>query len=89
MSITKDKKSKVIADFAMAKGDTGSPQVQVAVLTSRILSLSEHMKTHPKDFASRRGLLAMVSKRRSLLDYMKRKDEASYKDVIGRLGLRY
>ncbi len=89
MSITKDKKTQVIADFAINKDDTGSAQVQVAVLTERILSLSGHMKTHPKDFASRRGLLAMVSKRRSLLDYMKRKDNASYKDVIARLGLRY
>ncbi len=89
MSITKDTKTKVISDFAMKSGDTGSAQVQVAVLTSRILSLSEHMKTHKKDFASRRGLLAMVSKRRSLLDYMKRKDNANYQDVIKRLGLRY
>ncbi len=89
MSITKDKKTQVISEFATNKGDTGSPQVQVAVLTSRILSLSDHMKTHPKDFASRRGLLAMVSKRRSLLDYLKRKDFASYQDTIKKLGLRY
>ncbi len=89
MSITKDKKTEVIKEFATTQGDTGSAQVQVAIFTKRILSLSEHMKQHPKDFASRRGLLAMVSKRRSLLDYMKRKNEASYKEVISKLGLRY
>ena len=88
MSITAEKKAKVIKDFATNKGDTGSPEVQVAILTNRILELSEHMKTHKKDFHSRRGLLAMVAKRRKLLDYLKDKDEERYLKLIKSLGLR-
>lgn len=88
MSITAEKKQEVIKDNAQAKNDTGSPEVQVAILTERINSLSEHMKTHKKDFHSRRGLLAMVAKRRKLLDYLKRKDEARYTALIKKLGLR-
>ena len=75
MSITKDSKAKVISEFANSKDDTGSPEVQVAILTSRITSLTEHFKTHKKDNHSRRGLLKMVSRRRKLLDYIKSKDE--------------
>ena len=88
MSITKDIKSKVIADFANSKEDTGSPEVQVAILTNRITTLTEHFKTHKKDNHSRRGLLRMVSRRRKLLDYVKDKDEVRYKDLIKRLGIR-
>ncbi|MCK5374837.1 MAG: 30S ribosomal protein S15 [Alphaproteobacteria bacterium] len=88
MSITVEKKADVIKEYATQKGDTGSPEVQVAILTSRILELSEHMKTHKKDFHSRRGLLAMVAKRRKLLDYLKNKDEDRYKKLIKSLGLR-
>lgn len=88
MSITKDIKSKVIADFANSKEDTGSPEVQVAILTNRITTLTEHFKTHKKDNHSRRGLLKMVSRRRKLLDYVKDKDEVRYKDLIKRLGIR-
>ena len=88
MSITKNIKSKVIADFANSKEDTGSPEVQVAILTNRITTLTEHFKTHKKDNHSRRGLLKMVSRRRKLLDYVKDKDEVRYKDLIKRLGIR-
>lgn len=88
MSITPDRKQEVIADFATKDGDTGSPEVQVAVLTERIVNLTEHFKTHKGDNHSRRGLLKMVNQRRSLLDYLRRKDEARYKTLIGRLGLR-
>lgn len=88
MSITTEKKQEVIQEYATAKGDTGSPEVQVAILTNRINSLSEHMQSNKKDFASRRGLLAMVAKRRKLLDYLKGKDEARYQDLIKRLGIR-
>ena len=88
MSITKDIKSKVIADFANSKEDTGSPEVQVAILTNRITTLTEHFKTHKKDNHSRRGLLKMVSRRRKLLDYVKDKDEVRYNDLIKRLGIR-
>lgn len=88
MSIKKDIKSKVIADFANSKEDTGSPEVQVAILTNRITTLTEHFKTHKKDNHSRRGLLKMVSRRRKLLDYVKDKDEVRYKDLIKRLGIR-
>ena len=86
MSITVDRKAAVIADNARASGDTGSPEVQVAILTERIQNLTEHFKTHAKDNHSRRGLLMLVNKRRSLLDYLKRKDEARYTDLIGKLG---
>ncbi|MCB9984029.1 MAG: 30S ribosomal protein S15 [Rhodospirillales bacterium] len=82
------KKAKTIEEYATKKGDTGSPEVQVAILTTRINELSEHMQQHKKDFHSRRGLLAMVAKRRKLLDYLKGKEEARYQDLIKRLGIR-
>ena len=88
MSITAEKKQEVIKEYATEKGDTGSPEVQVAILTERIKTLTEHMKSHKKDLHSQRGLLGLVSKRRRLLDYLKRKDEARYADLIKRLGLR-
>jgi small subunit ribosomal protein S15 len=88
MSITPDRKEAVIKDFATKEGDTGSPEVQVAILTERITNLTEHFKGHKKDNHSRRGLLMMVSRRRKLLDYVRSKDEARYKDIITRLGIR-
>ena len=88
MSITTERKSKLVAEYATHEGDTGSPEVQVAILTERILNLTEHLKTHKKDFHSRRGLLIMVGQRRRLLDYVKRKDQGRYEAVIKRLGLR-
>ena len=88
MSITVEDKKKVIKDHAREDGDTGSPEVQIAILTSRILTLTEHFKTHAKDNHSRRGLLMMVNKRRSLLDYLKRTDVQRYSDLIAKLGLR-
>ncbi|MDP3551938.1 MAG: 30S ribosomal protein S15 [Novosphingobium sp.] len=88
MSITAEKKQEVIATHARAEGDTGSPEVQVAILTSRILTLTEHFKSNHKDNHSRRGLLMMVNKRRSLLDYLKKKDVGRYNDLIQKLGLR-
>lgn len=88
MSITAEKKQQVIKEYATKKDDTGSPEVQVAILTTRINELSEHMQVHKKDFHSRRGLLAMVAKRRKLLDYVKRYDEARYQDLIKRLDIR-
>lgn len=88
MSITAERKAELIKDFAIKDGDTGSPEVQVAVLTERIKNLTEHFKTHGKDNHSRRGLLMMVNQRRSLLDYVKKKDEARYKSILERLGLR-
>ncbi|MDW3205447.1 MAG: 30S ribosomal protein S15 [Alphaproteobacteria bacterium] len=88
MSITQEKKTELIGEFQAKEGDTGSPEVQVAVLTERINNLTEHLKTHKKDFHSRRGLLIMVGKRRRLLDYVKKKNEQRYKDIIGRLGIR-
>jgi len=88
MSITADKKQEVIDDNARAKGDTGSPEVQVAILTERIKALTDHFKEHHKDNHSRRGLLAMVNKRRSLLDYLKSKDVERYNSLIQKLGLR-
>ncbi|MCW8835476.1 MAG: 30S ribosomal protein S15 [Rhodospirillales bacterium] len=88
MSITAERKGEVIKDFAKMEGDTGSPEVQVAILTERILNLTEHMKEHKKDFHSRRGLLKMVGQRRRLLDYLKRKEAKRYEDLIARLGLR-
>ena len=88
MSITKEKKQELIKEFATKAGDTGSPEVQVAVLTERINNLTEHMKTHKKDFISRRGLLLMVSARRRLLDYVKRQSQERYEALIKRLGLR-
>jgi small subunit ribosomal protein S15 len=88
MSMNAEKKAKVIKANQNAANDTGSPEVQVAVLTARINELSEHMQVHKKDFHSRRGLLVMVAKRRKLLDYLKRKDENRYKTLIERLGIR-
>jgi small subunit ribosomal protein S15 len=88
MSITAERKAEVIKDNARAKGDTGSPEVQVAILTDRINTLTEHFKAHHKDNHSRRGLLMMVNKRRSLLDYLRKKDEGRYSALIAKLGLR-
>jgi small subunit ribosomal protein S15 len=88
MSITAEKKSEVIKDNARGAEDTGSPEVQVAILTTRINTLTDHFKMHAKDNHSRRGLLMMVNKRRSLLDYLKRKDAQRYSDLIAKLGLR-
>ncbi len=88
MSITAEKKQTVIKEYATTKDDTGSPEVQVAILTTRINELSEHMQQHKKDFHSRRGLLAMVAKRRKLLDYVKSKEDARYQDLIKRLNIR-
>jgi len=88
MSITVEKKAQVMQDFATKEGDTGSPEVQVAILTTRIEALTEHFKTHKKDNHSRRGLLKLVAQRRKLLDYLKGKEEARYQDLIKRLGIR-
>ena len=88
MSITAERKQEVIKEHARAKDDTGSPEVQVAILTSRIQTLTDHFKTHAKDNHSRRGLLMMVNKRRSLLDFLKREDVQRYSDLIAKLGLR-
>ena len=88
MSITTARKAEVIKTYATKAGDTGSPEIQVAILTERITNLTEHFKTHAKDNHSRRGLLKMVSQRRTLLDYVKRIDESRYKTLIERLGIR-
>lgn len=88
MSITVELKNKLIKDYATKAGDTGSPEVQVAILSSRIATLTEHFKIHRKDNHSRRGLLHMVAQRRKLLDYLKSKDEGRYQALIARLGLR-
>ena len=88
MSITTERKAELIKEHARADKDTGSAEVQIAVLTERIVNLTEHFKTHKKDNHSRRGLLKMVSQRRRLLDYLKKKDESRYKDVVKKLGLR-
>ncbi|MDR6265966.1 MULTISPECIES: 30S ribosomal protein S15 [Rhodobacterales] len=88
MSITPELKAQLMKDYATKEGDTGSPEVQVAILTSRITTLTEHFKTHKKDNHSRRGLLKLVALRRKLLDYTKAKDEARYQDLIKRLGIR-
>ena len=88
MSITAERKAALIKEYATQDGDTGSPEVQVAILTERITNLTEHFKTHGKDNHSRRGLLKMVSQRRRLLDYTRAKDEERYKTLIGRLGIR-
>ena len=88
MSITPERKNELIKEYAIKDADTGSPGVQVAILTERIVNLTEHFKDHGKDNHSRRGLLKMVSLRRRLLDYVKRKDEQRYKSLIERLGLR-
>ena len=88
MSITAERKQALIKEHAQAKGDTGSPEVQVAILTERIQNLTQHFKSHAKDNHSRRGLLMLVNQRRSLLDYLRGKDEQRYTDLIGKLGLR-
>lgn len=88
MSITAERRTALISEYATNPTDTGSPEVQVALLTERINNLTEHQKAHAKDFHSRRGLLMMVGARRGLLDYLKRKDQRRYETLIGRLGLR-
>jgi small subunit ribosomal protein S15 len=88
MSITAERKQELIKEHGRGSDDTGSPEVQVAIITSRINTLTEHFKTHAKDNHSRRGLLMMVNKRRSLLDYLRREDEKRYTDLIAKLGLR-
>jgi len=88
MSITVEEKQRLIKEFGTKEGDTGSPEVQVAILTSRITTLTEHFKAHKKDNHSRRGLLMMVAQRRKLLDYLKKNDDARYKSLIARLGIR-
>ena len=88
MSITVEEKARVMGEYATKAGDTGSPEVQVAILSSRIATLTEHFKTHKKDNHSRRGLLKLVAQRRKLLEYLKKKEEARYTDLIARLGLR-
>ena len=88
MSITAGRKQELVVEFAVAKGDTGSPEVQVAILSERIRNLTEHLKVHTKDFHSRRGLLIMVGKRRRLLDYLRKVEVNRYDTVVKRLGLR-
>lgn len=88
MSITVEEKQRILKEFATKEGDTGSPEVQVAILTSRITTLTEHFKTHKKDNHGRRGLLKLVAQRRKLLDYLKGKDVQRYRDLIKRLGIR-
>jgi small subunit ribosomal protein S15 len=88
MSITAERRTTLISEYATKQGDTGSPEVQVALLTERISNLTEHLKTHAKDFHSRRGLLVLVGQRRGLLDYLKKKNQARYESLIQRLGLR-
>ena len=88
MSITVEEKARLITEYATKAGDTGSPEVQIAILTERIANLTGHFKTHAKDNHSRRGLLKMVSQRRSLLDYLKKIEMARYKTIIAKLGIR-
>jgi small subunit ribosomal protein S15 len=88
MTITRERKTELITDFRKAENDTGSPEVQIALLTSRISQLTDHLQTHKKDYASRRGLLMMVSRRRRLLDYLKRVSPQRYLDIIRRLDIR-
>ena len=88
MSITSDKKTEIINEFAIKSGDTGSPEVQVAILTERISNLTEHFKEHKKDVHSRRGLLMLVNKRRRMLNYLRKNDFERYENVIKRLGIR-
>jgi len=88
MSITPERKQALIKEFAVGEGDTGSPEVQVAILSERIKNLTEHLQVHAKDFHSRRGLLVMVGQRRRLLDYLKRKNAERYQELVKRLGLR-
>jgi small subunit ribosomal protein S15 len=86
--ISQEHKQSIIAEFATKPGDTGSPEVQIAVLTAEIQAVTEHLQTHPKDYSGRRGLLSKVSRRRQLLDYVKRQDPAKYLAIIGRLNIR-
>jgi len=88
MSITPERKKEVVKEYATHEGDSGSPEVQVAILSERIRNLTEHLKTHKKDFHSRRGLLIMVGQRRRMLDYLKTKNQGRYDTLIARLGLR-
>ena len=88
MSITAERRTTLVSEYAKGEADTGSPEVQVALLSERIGNLTEHLKTHAKDFHSRRGLLMLVGRRRRLLDYLNRKDSERYRTLIGRLGLR-
>ncbi|GAN55602.1 30S ribosomal protein S15 [Tanticharoenia sakaeratensis] len=88
MSITAERRTALIGEYQTAAADTGSPEVQVALLTERIVNLTDHLKTHAKDYHSRRGLLMLVGRRRSMLDYLKRKDQGRYQTLIERLGLR-
>jgi small subunit ribosomal protein S15 len=87
-TLTKDEKTQIISEYARSDGDTGSAEVQIAVLTKRIADLTEHLKTHKHDHASRRGLLKMVGRRRRLLDYLRNEDIERYRELIARLGLR-
>ena len=88
MAITTEQRSRIVGEYQRAKADTGSPEVQIALLTARINELTDHFKTHVKDFHSRRGLLKLVSRRRKLLDYLKRADSGTYRKLLDRLGLR-
>lgn len=88
MSLSSDQKARVVADYQRGAGDTGSPEVQVALLSAQITHLTDHFRAHAHDFHSRQGLLRMVSQRRKLLDYLKKKDVARYRELISRLGLR-
>ena len=88
MTVTKERKKELIQQYRRADSDSGSPEVQIAILTVRINNLTEHMRTHDKDYSSRRGLLALVSRRRTLLDYLRRENAAGYTEIIGKLGIR-
>jgi len=88
MAVTKERKTELISQYRRNEADSGSPEVQIAVLTVRINNLTEHMRTHDKDYSSRRGLLALVSRRRTLLDYLRRENAAGYTEIIGKLGIR-
>ena len=88
MTVTKERKTELISQYRRDDADSGSPEVQIAVLTARINNLTEHMRTHEKDYSSRRGLLALVSNRRTLLDYLRRVNPQGYLDIINRLGIR-
>jgi small subunit ribosomal protein S15 len=88
MTVTKERKRELVQEYRRKESDSGSPEVQIAILTVRINNLTEHMRTHEKDYASRRGLLAMVSRRRTLLDYLRRVNSQGYVDIIGKLGIR-
>jgi small subunit ribosomal protein S15 len=88
MTVTKERKRELVQEYRREESDSGSPEVQIAILTTRINNLTEHMRTHDKDYSSRRGLLAMVSRRRTLLDYLRRINAQGYVDIIGKLGIR-